>query len=640
MIQGTRVIDAIKSSGIKKVTLLDDAFDMPRLAPDDYAALLDILEMPDEDGGVKQLELSAQQVELATSAIHNNEFDDDHLVDTVRHLHTKFLSTRDDCFDPMGKFRTASANLADVDPLLRVLGKAGVSLQLVGLETVLPDDDVELPDLIFADYFLDPHITSANDGSDGEREQAKTASLSRLDEILQPSRKAKRHPPVILMSSKDVKDRADEYRGLASNGEGKVYASRFGFIRKTDLKIGERPHPRAPEPVEIARPSADVLLDIIQSHPFGQRLHEALKLWIAGSQAAVDQLKSDIEEMELRDFAYLVTHRLAQEEIGLFDYLEWFFGECLLGTITDVFAKDETRPTRTTLDENAVSIEGAYDGRTDRVADLYHRARVSTPRNRANEDRMGDLYVERSEDGLPTCIWAILTPDCDLIVRGGARRAKQLLTIHGTLTSYDAPKASVADFILVDTVRYSIDWDPKNLVTREDMSGLDHVGSLRPLYAQDLQRRALNDLSRIGLAVPPTIRMTATYELWVKTPEETMVVAPGAVAEKCEVFPSRGGADVARVMLSRAGAEEVAALIQSLAEDVVHPDVRDKLRAAKKKGEQEAIRSKLAKGVVFDQDLSAGVVVSGSASAAKHWCVIKVQMVEVVPGEPKEGAAA
>lgn len=207
-----------------------------------------------------------------------------------------------------------------------------------GLETVLADDDVELPDLIFADYFLDPHITAANDGSDEERQRAKTASISRLDELLQPSLKANKHPPIILMSSKDVKNRADDYRVRVSAGEGKVFASRFGFIRKTDLKVGARPHPNAPEPVEIARPSADVLLDIIQSHPFGQRLHEALKLWIAGSQAGVDRLKSDIEEMELRDFAYLVTHRLAQEEIGLFDYLEWFFGECLLGSIADACA--------------------------------------------------------------------------------------------------------------------------------------------------------------------------------------------------------------------------------------------------------------------------------------------------------------
>lgn len=127
--------------------------------------------------------------------------------------------------------------------------------------------------------------------------------------------------------------------------------------------------------------------------------------------------------------------------------------------------------------------------------------------------------------------------------------------------------------------------------------------------------------------------MTATYEVWVKNPKGVMsqVAAPGASLQECELFPSRGGADVPRVMLSRTGAEEVAARIHGLAEEAVHPDFRDKLNLAKKSKGQESIRRKLAKGTVFDQDLAAGIVVSDKATVSKGWCVIKVQMLEPRP---------
>ena len=168
----------------------------------------------------------------------------------------------------------------------------------------------------------------------------------------------------------------------------------------------------------------------------------ALLLWLTHSESAVGNMRKEIEELELKDFAYLVNYRLAQEGLSLFDYLEWFFGECLLGSIGLLTADKTKRPTRDKLDKHANLIEGAYDGRTEKIAELYHRARIDTNLDPAHM-RMGDLYLTKS-DADPTKIWALLTPDCDLIVRNGKRAVDRFLLVEGGLQAYNAPKLLIS----------------------------------------------------------------------------------------------------------------------------------------------------------------------------------------------------
>lgn len=632
MIQDQRLIEAILSSGIKRVTLLDDAFDLPNLDGKDYGAFYELFET---EGGVElagQAGFDADAVKAARDVIVEEDFSAEPLQALIRSLHQQFLMTRDPVWDPTGVFRLKlSNNLSDVDPLLQVLNRCACEITLVGVETPLEDQAAgQTPDLIFADYYLSGSITTHNAGTASEQAIAKEASASRLEELLAPAILAKKHPSVVLMSSKDVSKSANDYRERVSGTEGKVYASRFGFIRKFDLEVAPRPAKASAamvDKVQIQRPSADVLLDIIQSHPFGSKLHDALKLWIESSKKGVDNLAKDIETMELKDFAYLVTYRLAQEEIGLFDYLEWFFGECLLGSIGEVAAKAEQRPTRAGLDKHASLIEGAYEGRTDMVAELYHRARVETPRQ-GREQRMGDLWVEDVQPDGRRVIWAVLTPDCDLIERDGATAAKRLLTVSGHMIPYDAAKSSLADFLVLDSEKFSVAWDLKNLQTRDDTKGLTHVGTLRPIYAQELQRRALQDLSRIGVSVAPVVRMEGTITLKVRQANGRAKTLDLGSAEntQCDIYPSRGGSDVSRIALKRMVAENLVAVLAAIDPDTLDAEVKVKFKSLASRAGLEGLRQTLTTGAGLGRDLGNGVVAVDAASPDKAWCSILVTM--------------
>lgn len=634
-LQDRRFIDAIKTSGIKNVTLLDDAFDLPRLSGAEYSTFYDFLDS--EDGGTLLMEFGIEEdlVNAAKEQIASLSYTGDELRHILSELHQRFLVTREKRFDPTSVFTIkASNNLADIDPLLALLRRCGnnVKIKLVGRNSGAPDANEVIPDLVFADFYLDENISAETVPGAEATTAAVTASLDRLDELLSPAIKKKKHPSVILMSSKDVAAQAESYRRKASGENGKVFASRFGFIRKSDIQIGEleagAPVGR-PEPISVVRPAADVLLDIIQSHPFGHKLHEALLFWLESSQVAVDKMKRDIDELELKDFAYLVTYRLSQEGMSLFDYLEWFFGECLLGSIGNAAADKVRRPSRDKLDLHANLIEGAYDGRTKKIAELYHRARIDT-KPQPELKRMGDLFILRDAAGQPGEIWALMTPDCDLVERDGGRAAKAFLTVGGLLLPYHAPKSSLADFIIIGNQHYSIEWQLKNLVTRANFDGFDFSGSLRPLYAQDLQRQVLEELGRVGLAVAPVVRMDGRIKLSVRRSDGKLhdidLGDPSMCA--CEVYPSRGGSDATRINLHRSVAENVVAKIDAIDPEVLSPNDKTLLRTLRRRSTLDQVRSSLCRGAKLDVDLGAQFIVTDKMTGAKAWCGISVEMLK------------
>src|SRR5580704_778261 len=124
------------------------------------------------------------------------------------------------------------------------------------------------------------------------------------------------------MSSHNVRKDAENFRADIGEGRGQVFASRFSFLEKTQLKL------TATGEVEFAAEAADALLDIVQSYDFGRALNEGLGCWLESARASVEMLRTDISKLGLKEHAYLVRFRLAAEGQGLFSYLEWFFGEC------------------------------------------------------------------------------------------------------------------------------------------------------------------------------------------------------------------------------------------------------------------------------------------------------------------------
>ena len=116
--------------------------------------------------------------------------------------------------------------------------------------------------------------------------------------------------------------------------------------------------------------------------------------------------------------------RLREENQPLSEYMEWLFGETLKGLIDEKV--DWNHDSFSKLDGTEKiedKIEGAFEGPSVNIAKLFHRVRVN--RHRASVGRryqLGDLYAQpKGRD-----VRAVITPDCDLVVRRGKAKVKSV----------------------------------------------------------------------------------------------------------------------------------------------------------------------------------------------------------------------
>ena len=612
MIQEANVLKAIKGSGVSKITIIDDAFDPPEIDTNNAGNLLGFLE-GDDFGPIGQELGLAEKRAGARTAIENSEYDADELVEMVSSIYDRFVPTADEKFNPNGIFSTQVPNINYLRPLLTLLDKANPKLEIqrIGSNPELLAGVNKDTHLIFIDFYLARGVV--NDSDAKAKGAAKKESLDRIKKLLRSQ--GDKAASVILMSSQDVEGEADKFReNIVEGKKSLVFASRFGFLRKTEVEIKDGA-------VSLQDAAADTLLDIFQSYEFGRATHAALEAWIESAEKAVGGLRNDIEHLDLKDFSYLVRFRLAQDGQELLEYLQWFFGECLLdgvGRLVDERVKQDAKNDKilSRLNETSERIEGAFDGPTEKVAELYHRVRIENPRGTRNQYRLGDLYLSGKD------LLAIVTPDCDLITRSnGKRAAPRILTVSGKLKKFDAPNASVADFIQVDKTPHNIAWSHKGVQTKEfkgwpklgsKSKKNKYVGTLRPLYAQELQRSVLSDLARMGLSVAPALGMSARARVFLKQTGGNLVehALNGDKAADCYVIPGRGGTDKPLVLFKR---RFVTHLIGSL----VDVDVSKLVAGADKQVEQlkrDDAYTKLSKmmtGVYFEDAIEMGIFLTG-----------------------------
>lgn len=637
MIADTQFFQAMRESGVKKIAVIDDAFDSPVIGETHGAPLLDFLEEPANAETISAAGIEVGLSLKAQEALAASQYDDLDLQIVVRLLYAQYMEALDTRFDPSGIFNTVKgANLTNILPLLTLLKNCNPQLQIVRIgaeetEAVQTNSDAEL---IFVDFYLDKDLSATENTFSAKSIEAKKRSLARLKEVI-GEKKAKESPSVILMSSHQVKSEAEKFR--EEIGTGKVFASRFGFIEKTQVTKSDN------GTITIAAEAGNTLLDIIQSFEFGRALTNSLEAWLDGAGKAVDKVRTDIDALSLKDFAYLVRFRLAEENVGLEEYLEWFFGECLLDAVSANITREmpSADPPLNRISA-AKRIEGAFDGPTEKVAELYHRVRLEEPRpGRQAYFRLGDVYCLGA--GKPKQIAAVMTPDCDLIIRDGRRPSPSLLLVHGTLKAFDAPDASIADFVILDGKPYNITWNTKELSTHPfdawpapGMSDDErrYIGTLRPLYAQELQRRVLADLGRVGLSVAPAIGLTAAVKISVKeaSGKKKEIISPSDVLKgPVYIVPSRGGNDKTKVIFRRQFVYEFTQLLIGLDPATLPPTGKTNLRQLT---DYPANQAKLHKmhidGVHLEELVDLGIAVTGKSSfkspADGPWCWITVSM--------------
>lgn len=520
-----RIIEAFDTNGIERILLIDDVYDPPALVADEMGPLLDFLESTDGKARCAEIGLEAATIAGATEAALNNRSDDDDLEAVQAALFDHFLQHRKPEFDPGGRFTALKSTMLDVlAPLIALLGKCQkAKLSLTGLNGALDAFRDTKPHVVFLDYFLGADVPATGQATTAAKNKARKASIDLLGRLLaEPESDA---PAVVLMSSREMKEQAGRFRQAVDPGAARqVMALRFRFMQKNwvtqDGKV-----------IKIANDAADALLDTSQGFEFGSVLQRALVTWRAGAEGALKDFLAEIGSLDPKDFAYLFRFRLLSEGQRMSDYLEWIFGEGLKSLVDEKVNWGDNSFAR--LDETNLSrsIEGAFDGPSLRIARMFDRIRVNHHESRPPDRyQLGDVYLDA--DGGTARV--VITPDCDLVPRDGKPpNAQTVLTMAGTVRSFDKDATSADQFVFPSDKPRSVKWNAKDIRSSpfdgpdslRDEAAFAYYGTFRPIYAQEVQRQALTDLSRVGLAVSPVMGVDATVSahLRIKGPKQTVL---------------------------------------------------------------------------------------------------------------------
>lgn len=547
-----QIIDTFKASAVERILVIDDAYDPPKFDVQYGGELLSVLTSEGLRDQVGEDLLSAEDLESAIDALNEGDHDDIAISTAIEALFEVFLDGRDASIDPGGIFdSTKGSALEALEPLLELLHRCSDSPKIVKVGTRKDKAEGEAkrlnPDLIFMDFYLSPTSRTTRDISDSQWADDRKRSIRLMKSILAVL--VENVPAVVLMSSEDGADRKKD--AYLSRLDDRVMALRFGFLLKGWV-TGKGPG------LTASGKAADVLMDTSGSFDFGRTLETALKGWKEGAENALRQLYSELREFDIKDFAYLLRFRLYDEGEPFADYLEWFLGESLRAIVDDEvdWATDEFAR----LNDRSLTqaIEGAHPFPSTRLARFFHRTRFNS---RARRPRwrlaLGDLFVSSNF----RLVRMVVSPDCDLVLREGRHAAKRVLTIGGSIRGLHEDSAWAGELIFHNSPK-AIKWDYKDLMTHEfgECSDLDvggkayaYFASMRPMSAQSIQKAVLADLSRVGLAVPPTVDVGAPVKVYFKR----KVGNQGKVEElegfgedaRVQVILPRGGNELRRRVL-------------------------------------------------------------------------------------------
>ena len=539
------VKDAFQKSGIATIAILDDVFDPPALEAEDVMKLYDVLDDKAYAAGLPE-SLNAL-VDDFRGAVADGKTASAAIDAFVAALFDAYLNDRDEKLNPAGVFtRVKGENLSSVWPLVKFLRSLGPGIGVVtaGSRSGEADDKVANADVIFSDYYLDPSVDARVEGDAAVMESARTKARDRINELLQTGTHS---PAVILMSSHSrVVEEATQFRQSLAENFGAVIASRFGVLEK--LNVSES----ASDEIYFAPGAADEVVGIAQTYRFGQAMSAALRAWQKALEQARKNMFEQIQDLDLKDLAYLIRFRLRNEGQRIGEYLDWLFGEALREELSQAFDDDESRQAfEDALHSNADHVRSALVGQTNRVADLYHKVRIEAPRKARNGDiRMGDLYADGD------AVLAVVTPECDLIVRPleNKRSAHRLMMVAGKLKPINSTSPASADLFFKDGVGQNIVWKYKDVRTMEfDIPRGQLLGTLKPVYALHARQALFNDLGRIGTFVPPPLTRAGKIRVRYRNAEDRSLELALAddVRSDCCIISTRGSQDKKVIVLGR-----------------------------------------------------------------------------------------
>ena len=622
-----QIIETFKASTVRRILVVDDAFDPPEFDPQLSGDLLDVLTAIDLRKHVSEGRLGDGDRDAAVAALKESEFDAAAITNAMAALYLVFYETRAASIDPGGAFTAAKGTALDgLGPLLELLRCCGAEAQIrtVGVGDAAITVYLNLqPDLIFMDFYLSPPSRAAKDITKGQQNGDRDRSIKLLKQML--AKDVGADPAVVLISSQDVGDRKKAYLGRLDN---RVMALRFGYLYKGWVE-------GAGQSLTASGEAADVLIHTSGSFEFGRTLEEALKIWQTGAEKALKDLCGELRDFDIKDFAYLLRLRLYDEGQPFADYLEWFLGESLRAIVDERVAWTTDHFARLDDKELTDMIEGAHPVPSMQIAKFFHRMRFNSweirPRIRF---ALGDLFLAPSDKK----VRMVILPDCDLVPRKEKAAASRILTIGGEIRALHEDHTSAGDLIFHNDVPKTIRWNLKDLMTHEfgdrsklevDGTAYEFLASMRPISAQGVQKMALADLSRVGIAVPPTVSVSAPVKVYLKklAHNQVEVVELETLREAwAQVFMPRGGNDMQkRALFTQTFVRDLLARLEGMKVDDVHPDHREYWKGCIEKAEKLS-KDMLREGLVLPGEAICKIAVSIGKPKSKTWLEIVINV--------------
>ena len=621
-----QIIEVFKASAVEEILVVDDAYDPPEFDPQRSGDLFGILTARGLREHVSDEELCEKDRNAAVTALNDNDFDDSAITNAMATLYGVFLKTRVDAVDPGGAFAAAKgAALNALDPLLELLRRCGdeAHIKKVGTGDATIDVYRNLrPDLIFMDFYLSPPERTSKNITRGQRDGDRIRSIKLLKKML--SENVGADPAVVLMSSGDVADCKGAY---LSRLDDRVMSLRFGYLHKGWVH-------GAGQELTASGDAADVLIDTSGSFEFGRTLEVALKTWKTGADRALQKLYRELRDFDIKDFAHLLRLRLYDEGEPFAHYLEWFLGESLRAIVDDNVKWRTDEFLRLDDDELTKMIEGAHPLPSARIAKFFHRMRFNSWKQRPRRRfALGDLFVVPSDNS----VRMVISQDCDLVSRNGIPAASRILTIGGEIRGLETDRAFAGGLIFHNTPK-AIQWNFKDLMTHKfgdlvtlDVDGTAYVflASMRPMFAQTIQKEALANLSRVGVAVPPTVAVGAPVKVYFKknvNNQAQVVELQGLEEARAQVLMPRGGGETQkRALFTRKFVRELLERLEEMRDEDLLSDHRQHRRDCIEKA-PEVRQAMLHKGLAFPGKAICKFVVSVGKPTEKSWLEIVIDV--------------
>lgn len=399
------------------------------------------------------------------------------------------------------------SKLQQLKPLEDLLSAMGIVLMKLGADPAA--DIVATADVVFLDLFLSndvPPLPGPGTTPRSVLDKARERAMRYLEAVrAETENDIKAVPPAfVLISSLGTAQIAANFRKRTGQT-----ASRFRFVSKQAI---ERQDPQG----------LLTIAEIFRTCRASAVIEPLRKAWPVVVEEATKWVADKLVDLDIADFARLHELSLRAEGQLVEDYIK----ELVAGALAErvVCAFSQHLPTSGQQNPFADVPSHFVQAPSNALAELYSATRITRDRGYRGPDdsgsMSGDLYLNGSLPKAPTTaltgrtVTAVMTPICDLMSRDGKEpAATSVLMLEGTLEpTYHNHKLDT-QVVILNGRFYEIDWhikQPQALpikTLRNEIREKTRIwlGRLKAEHFLALQSEYLTAFARVGLLKAPGV---------------------------------------------------------------------------------------------------------------------------------------